>query len=74
MNYELRIDHNTHVRASLRGLDSPDAWIIPNNYELRIMHYELRIIPSILPEKSFLFIILYRIKQRSLLINAKTCN
>ena len=37
----MRIDQNTHVRASLRGLDSPDAWIIPNNYELRIMHYEL---------------------------------
>ena len=41
MHYELRIDHNTHVRASLRGLDSPDVWIIPT-----IMHYELRIIKN----------------------------
>ena len=35
-NYALWINHDTHVRASLRGLDSPDAWIFPT-----IMHYEL---------------------------------
>ena len=28
-HYELRIDHNTHVRVSLRGLDSPDVWRFP---------------------------------------------
>ena len=38
MHYELRIDHNTHVRASLRGLDSLDVWIFQ---QLCIMNYEL---------------------------------
>ena len=38
MHYEL-----TKTRTSVRlyEVGSPDAWIIPNNYELRIMNYEL---------------------------------
>ncbi len=41
MHYELRIDPDTHVRASLREDRSTKCVDYPNNYELCIMNYEL---------------------------------